>query len=89
MHVSGEYQKTSTPGKYTYYNPSKLGLLPTCSAPRAAAWLGDGNQRWAQLAAGEGVHESRAQKPHHSLCHFQPKYRVKLRERSCFSTVPA
>ncbi|KFQ41676.1 hypothetical protein N333_08736, partial [Nestor notabilis] len=21
MHVSGEYQKTSTPGKYTYYNP--------------------------------------------------------------------
>ncbi|NXP37654.1 AMBP protein, partial [Leiothrix lutea] len=24
--VSGEYQKTSTPGKYTYYNPSTWGL---------------------------------------------------------------
>ena len=87
--ISGEYEKTSTPGKYTYYNPSKLGSLATCSAPRAAAWLGGGNQRRGQLAAGEGVRESWARKPRHSLGHFQPKRGVKLGERGCSSPVPA
>lgn len=52
--IAGEYQKTSTPGKYTYYNPSKLSSLPTCLAPRAAMWLSDGNQCWAQLRLGKG-----------------------------------